>query len=704
MIKLKKKNSSVNIILLSKIVTIFLFAIISVKLVYVALAPTVDGIDLKKFALSRTTTSKTIEADRGNIYDVNGEVLATDVRSYTVIAYLEESRTTDLSKPRHVIDKQGTAEALSPIINMSVKSIMNLLSTKNVYQVELGPGGRNISELVKEEIENLNLPGIDFIKSTKREYPNGDFASYIIGYAKKNEEGSIVGELGIEGKYNNELTGKNGKITYQKDAYGYKIVNTPEIVEEAENGYHVYLTIDSNIQLYLENAIDEIEDYKIDWATITIADAKTGAIVASSSSPSFNPNTLNITNYNNPLTSYVYEPGSTMKIYSFMAAIEEGLYSGEEKYKSGSIQVSDYKISDWNRDGWGVISYDTGFTYSSNVAAVMLSQRLGKDKLMEYYKKFGFGTKTGIELSNEYNGKISFNYESEIASASYGQGITTTPIQNIKALTALSNEGILLKPYIISKILDNNGNIVYEGKRTEEGRVVSENTVKKIVDLMDLTVNSNDSLVTGKKYHTDKLTLVGKTGTANYTENGKYVSGTYSNIRSFAGMFPKDDPRYIIYVSVKKFQGPANNLGTIIKKMVESVVTYKNLSDKESSVDNSKVVSLANYINVSKDIVIQKLESFGLCPIVIGNGEFIIKQYPNKDNLVLVGSKVFLMTNGNEFVMPNVVGWTRSEIISFAKLLNIEYEINGYGNVVKTNINEGELIDLNGRLIIDLEG
>ena len=704
MIKLKKKNSSVNIILLSKIVTIFLFAIISVKLVYVALAPTVDGIDLKKFALSRTTTSKTIEADRGNIYDVNGEVLATDVRSYTVIAYLEESRTTDLSKPRHVIDKQATAEALSPIINMSVKSIMNLLSTKNVYQVELGPGGRNISELVKEEIENLNLPGIDFIKSTKREYPNGDFASYIIGYAKKNEEGSIVGELGIEGKYNNELTGKNGKITYQKDAYGYKIVNTPEIVEEAENGYHVYLTIDSNIQLYLENAIDEIEDYKIDWATITIADAKTGAIVASSSSPSFNPNTLNITNYNNPLTSYVYEPGSTMKIYSFMAAIEEGLYSGEEKYKSGSIQVSDYKISDWNRDGWGVISYDTGFTYSSNVAAVMLSQRLGKDKLMEYYKKFGFGTKTGIELSNEYNGKISFNYESEIASASYGQGITTTPIQNIKALTALSNEGILLKPYIISKILDNNGNIVYEGKRTEEGRVVSENTVKKIVDLMDLTVNSNDSLVTGKKYHTDKLTLVGKTGTANYTENGKYVSGTYSNIRSFAGMFPKDNPRYIIYVSVKKFQGPANNLGTIIKKMVESVVTYKNLSDKESSVDNSKVVSLANYINLSKDKVIQKLESFGLCPIVIGNGEFIIKQYPNKDNLVLVGSKVFLMTNGNEFVMPNVVGWTRSEIISFAKLLNIEYEINGYGNVVKTNINEGELIDFNGRLIIDLEG
>ena len=698
-----KKNSRIfSIIKISKIATIFLFVVILVKLTYVAISPKVDGIDLNTFALSRTTATKTIEASRGTIYDINNEVLATNVRSYTVIAYLDESRTSDKANPRHVVDKETTAEKLSPLINMTPKQILKLLNTKNVYQVELGPGGRNITELIKEEIEALDLPGIDFIKSTKREYPNGDFASYIIGYAKKNDEGSIVGELGIEGKYNNELTGTNGKTIYQKDAYGYRIANTPEVTEEAKNGYDIYLTLDSNIQLYLENAIKEIENFNIDWATLTIADAKTGAIVGSTSSPSYNPNILNITDYNNPLVSYTYEPGSTMKIYSFMAAIEEELYKGDELYQSGSIQVSDYNISDWNKEGWGKITYDKGFTYSSNVAAVLLSQKLGKEKLLDYYKKFGFGKKTGIELSNEYDGKIKFNYESELASASYGQGITTTPIQNIQALTSLSNGGTILKPYIISKIVDNEGNVVYEGKRTELTKVVSSNTVKKMIDLMDETVNSKDTAVTGYRYHTDKLTLIGKTGTANYTQNGKYVSGQYSTIRSFAGLFPKDDPKYIIYVSVKKFQGASSSLGNIIKKMVESVVTYKNLSDKDSNVDESKVINIASYINQGKNETVKLLEKYGLCPIVIGDGEYIINQYPSTNSSVLYGSKVFLVTNGNNITMPNVIGWTHNEINTFAKLIKINYNIDGYGKVINTNIPEGSIIDLNNDLLVEL--
>lgn len=698
-----KKNSRIfSIIEISKIATIFLFVVILVKLIYVAISPKVDGINLNTFALSRTTATKTIEASRGTIYDINNEVLATNVRSYTVIAYLDESRTSDEANPRHVVDKETTAEKLSPLINMTSKQILKLLNTKNVYQVELGPGGRNITELIKEEIEALDLPGIDFIKSTKREYPNGDFASYIIGYAKKNDEGSIVGELGIEGKYNNELTGTNGKTIYQKDAYGYRIANTPEVTEDAKNGYDIYLTLDSNIQLYLENAIKEIENFNIDWATITIADAKTGAIVGSTSSPSYNPNILNITDYNNPLVSYTYEPGSTMKIYSFMAAIEEGLYKGDELYQSGSIQVSDYNISDWNKEGWGKITYDKGFTYSSNVAAVLLSQKLGKEKLLDYYKKFGFGKKTGIELSNEYDGKIKFNYESELASASYGQGITTTPIQNIQALTSLSNGGTILKPYIISKIVDNEGNVVYEGKRTELTKVVSLNTVKKMMDLMDETVNSKDTAVTGYRYHTDKLTLIGKTGTANYTQNGKYVSGQYSTIRSFAGLFPKDDPKYIIYVSVKKFQGASSSLGNIIKKMVESVVTYKNLSDKDSNVDESKVINIASYINQGKNETVKLLEKYGLCPIVIGDGEYIINQYPSTNSSVLYGSKVFLVTNVNNITMPNVIGWTHNEINTFAKLIKINYNIDGYGKVINTNIPEGSIIDLNNDLLVEL--
>lgn len=410
---MKNKNNCMIINKFTILAVVFLFLIIIGKLIYVACSPEVDGIDLSKFALSRTTAKKTILANRGTIYDELGEVLAQDVRSYTVIAYLSESRTTDPKHPKHVVDKQMTAEALSPLINMEVDDILKLLK-KDKYQVELGPGGRNITELVKGQIEDLDLPGIDFIKSTKRDYPNGDFASYIIGYAKKNDNDIIVGELGIEGKYNKELSGKNGSITYQKDAYGYQIANTPSATEESSDGYDIYLTIDHNIELYLENAISEIENIGCEWTNITIADAKTGAIVASSSSPSYNPNILNIKNYNNPLTSYAYEPGSTMKIYSFMAAIEEGIYDGNAKYKSGFIEVDDYKIKDWNNKGWGSITYDVGFTYSSNVAAVNLAQKLGKSKLLEYYEKFGFGKATGIELSNEYTGKIDFYYASEL--------------------------------------------------------------------------------------------------------------------------------------------------------------------------------------------------------------------------------------------------------------------------------------------------
>ena len=322
---MKKANS----VMINKVIIIscaFLFVLIIGKLLYVAVAPKVDGIDLKTFALSRTTAQKKVEAKRGSIFDINGEVLAQDVRSYTVIAYLSESRTNNPDKPRHVVDKEMTAEKLSPILNMSKETILKKLNSKGLYQIELRPGGYNISELKKQEIENLNLPGIDFIKGTKRDYPNGDFASHIIGYARRLDGEEINGELGIEAKYNTELKGVDGKLTYQKDAYGYKIANTPEVLEEAKDGYDIYLTIDSNIQLYLENAMDKLDALGMEWATITIADATTGAIVASASSPSFNPNTLNITNYNNPLTSYAYEPGSTMKIYSFMAMVVQHIH------------------------------------------------------------------------------------------------------------------------------------------------------------------------------------------------------------------------------------------------------------------------------------------------------------------------------------------------------------------------------------------
>ena len=322
-----KKDATVKISKFIILIVVFSFVAIIAKLSYVVLSDKVDGINLQEKAASITTTTKTLYASRGSIYDVNGEELASTINSYTVIAYLNSNKT-------NVVDKEGTAKALAPILNMTEEKLIELLS-KNAYQVELRPGGYGISEVVKAKIEKLELPGIDFIKnSKKRYYTKSTFASYLIGYAKTLDDGTISGELGIEGYYNDILSGKNGYTKYLKyTSSNYKIPNSAEETAEAENGSDIYLTIDSSIQLIAEKAVSTMkEKFNTDWAVFTVMDAKTGAIVASSTSPNFNPNDTNtIKEYMNPLISYQYEPGSVMKVFSFASAIKKVYMMGMKR-------------------------------------------------------------------------------------------------------------------------------------------------------------------------------------------------------------------------------------------------------------------------------------------------------------------------------------------------------------------------------------
>ena len=364
------------------------FIVIIIRISYLSLSTEVDGINLQDFANKRTTKTEVLYAKRGSIYDVNGNVLAQNVSSYTVIAYLSESRTTNPEKPQHVVDKEYTAKKLSEILEMDYDKVLSYLSKENVDQTEFGNKGRGLTELTKEKIEQLNLPGIDFIETQKRNYPYGRFLSYTLGYAKvsstENEDGTvedkIVGELGIEAKFDKELSGTDGYNYYQKDRNGYKIAGTKELTEKAVDGNDIYLTIDATIQLFAEQSINKAMDkYDADWITLMMADAKTGAILASATYPSFDPNIRDITNYLDYNVSYAFEPGSTMKIYSYMAAMENGVYNGSEKYKSGVYVTSDgTEIGDWNRNGWGNITYDQGFALSSNVGVINLIILLGK--------------------------------------------------------------------------------------------------------------------------------------------------------------------------------------------------------------------------------------------------------------------------------------------------------------------------------------
>ena len=688
---------------------VFLFAIIVLfaKYCYLALSPNINGRNMKVFAESRNTVSKVLKAKRGTIYDIEGNVLAHNVTSYTLIAYLDSKRSTK-TKINHVKDIDTTAKALAEVLEgdeNDIKSRLQKGKDANKYQIELGSIGKNITEMKKSEIEKLNLPGIDFEESYKRYYPNGDFASYILGYAKtnekKNEEGkisiSIDGELGIEAKFDDELKGTDGYLKYQRDRFGYKIPDTAETRIEALNGKDIFLTIDSNIQRFVETEVQAINaQYTPEWSMISVMDAKTGDILASSGSPSFNPNIRDLVSYQNPLVSNAFEPGSTMKVYTYMCAIEKGTYNGNETFKSGSIEVADAVIKDWNNTGWGNITYDKGFEYSSNVGvSTMINKYINKDELKACFKKYGFGQSTGIDLSKELSGTLGFKYPVEVANASFGQGINTTAIQHLKALSMIANNGMELTPHVVSKIVDpNTGKTIYKREVEKTDRLANESTINKIKELMFNVVNSQDPEATGKKYHIEGFDVIGKTGTSQiYDEKkGGYLKGENDYIYSFAGMYPKDNPEIIIYAAIKKPNTPTSStLSPSVVNLMKNIAKYKNMFGTGYK-NNSNVTSLVldSYVNKKTEDVKTLLNQNNIQTVVIGTGDKIIAQSPSKGETVLSYDKVFLITNNDQGKMPDLTGYSRSDVIYLMKTLKYNYELEGYGHVIEQSIKPGE--------------
>lgn len=689
--------------LVFKIFSFFLL-VLYIQLVYLSLSKKVYGKDMSEFAKTRNTVKQVIKANRGTIYDQNKEALALNVSSYTLFAYLDESRSKNSSVLLHVKDFDYTAEKLAEVLEEDKDYFLNILENgkkNNKKQVEFGTVGKGITELKKEEIESLELPGIDFIETKKRYYPNGDFASYIIGYAKEKElnykdkngdrikKTEITGELGIEAEYNDLLKGTDGYIEYQQDRYGYKITGTNEVKEDATNGYDIYLTIDSNIQRFVENAVIEaVKKYEPEMMMLTVMDAKTGDILATTSTPSFDPNIRNIKNYENPLVTYTYEPGSTMKIYAYMCAIENGVYNGDETFESGSYKIGDDTVNDWNKAGWGRISYDKGFEYSSNVGiANLMAKKLDKKQLKECYQKYGFGTTTGIELTREQSGSIKFTYPIEVATAGFGQGISTTAIQQLQALTILSNDGKMLKPHIVDKIVDTNTNkIYYETKKEESEQLVKKETVDKMKDLMYNVVNGTDNGTTGKSYKIDDFEIIGKTGTAQISERGKYISDNY--ILSFAGMYPKENPEYIIYAMIKKPNvNSSQTLSDAIKDIIISISKYKSV--KTIKIERKEEFTVESYINKDTSKIEKIFEENGIPVLKLGNGNKIIKQYPQSGTKITSQDRVILLTNDSKIAVPDFNGYSKNEIKTVLDLLNIRYNFEGYGYSYEQSISSG---------------
>lgn len=670
-----------------------------------------SGEDLIMKANEKYLVQSQEQPERGKIYDRNGKVLAEDVERYKVVAIVDKKASEGSEKPKHVKDKKETAKKLATVIDMSEEDIEKRLDNKKAFQVEFGQKGSDLTYQEKEKIEKMNLPGVTLYPETERFYPNGNFASHLIGIAQKDADtGELNGAMGVEKIFDSYLSGQKGALSYIHDIWGYIAPNTKK-EKTPQRGDDVHLTIDSNIQVFVEEALDGmVEHYKPKDLFAVVMDADTGEILAYSQRPTFNPETGEDfgKKWANDLYQNTYEPGSTFKNFGLAAAIEEGEFKPDKKYTAEPKEVMGSKISDWNKVGWGEIPMSLGFTYSSNTLMMHLQDLVGSDKMKEWYEKFGFGESTNGMFDGEATGDIAWDNEAQQKTSAFGQSTTVTPVQMLQAQSAFYNEGNMLKPWFIDSVSNPVSNdTFYKGEKEIAGKPIKKDTAKKVRTEMDKVVNSEKS--NAKNYRIDGYEIEGKTGTAQVADpdNGGYVEGENPYFVSFIGDAPKDDPEVVVYAGMSLAQkndqeAYESGVSKAFKPIMENTLKYLNVGDKnskdKSDVKYSKVPDVEGQETQKAQ---DKVNSKSLEPIVIGDGEKITKQSVTADKEVLPNSRVLLLTDG-DVTMPNMSGWTKEEVVAFEKLTNTKVTTKGSGFVSEQSITEGQKISKKDNIEVTL--
>ncbi len=700
------------------IVFVCVFLIITGRFLYIQTVGEIDNVNLSEWAKEKRTASYTLPADRGKIFDSQGMTLAYDRPIFRIYAILDEAYTGNSEKLKHVKNPEKTAAQLAPLLDMEESEILQRLKDgmdSGKFQVEFGKAGKEIPQKKKEEIEALKIPGINFEKEATRYYPNGVFASHIIGFARK-ESGEISGVTGIEKEMNDILAGKDGHISYERDKYNKKLLDPNEVIRKPENGDDIYLTIDQKIQTLLEDVLTQVEkEYKPEKITAVVMDPKTGEIVAMGNRPSYNPNNPSqVKNWYNDAISTPFEPGSTVKMFTWAAAVEEGVYSGDQSFESGKYQVNDRvpAIRDHNGGkGWGDISYNEGLARSSNVAAAKLAwEKLGPEKFLEYLKAFHFDKKTEIDLPGETAGKILYDWPLEKITTSFGQGSTVTPIQQLKAATAIANGGKMMQPYVLQKIVDpNTGKTVKEKSPKVAGQPISEETAAEIRDLLGLVVDSKHG--TGKMYKLEDYSVAGKTGTAQIPnpDGAGYLTGFGNYTFSFLGMAPKDDPRLIMYVSVTKpelekedgYVPGSTPVSFIFKNVMENGLHYMDINPDQEDKHPVRTVKVPELAGMETAEMKKELTEKGLRVIVAGSGGKITEASAEAGSELLENDRIILLTD--KPTMPDITGWSQRDILRLADLIGLKMETIGDGFAVKQSIKPGKAIKKKDPLTVELD-
>jgi len=702
------------------------FLIVTGRFIYIQASGEVANVSLAEWAKEKRTTTYFLNSERGKIFDKNGMTLAYNRLTYRLYAIIDEEYTVNSKDPKHVDDPQKTAELLAPILDVEEDFILEriengLKADPKRFQVEFGNAGKELSQETKDEIEALELPGIQFENEAIRYYPNGMFASHIIGFARKEmieiddeEIENVMGVTGIEKEMNDMLSGEDGYVSYERDRYNRKLLDPNEIVQKPVDGHDVYLTIDQKVQTLLEDVMTEVdEDYTPERITAIVMNAKTGEIIAMSNRPSYNPNDpSDVQNWYNDAISTPFEPGSTVKMFTWAAAIEAGVYQGDETFKSGSYLANErlQRINDHNGGkGWGSITYDEGFARSSNVAASKLVwEKLGTEKYLEYLEAFDFDKATNIDLPGEIKGKILYNWPQEKITTGFGQGSTITPIQQMKAATAITNGGKMLQPYIIDKIIDPETNqVVQKGAKEVVGEPISAATADQVIELLDSVVNGKQG--TGKPYKLDDYFVIGKTGTAeipNPTGETSYLRGHGNNIFSFLGMAPKDDPELIMYVSVNQPKLASDEAGSapvayIFKNVMENSLKYLNITPDKNVQDKISTMELPKLVGAKTSEIKELLSDKKMKVTIVGKGEKITKASHEKGQKVFANDHIILLTD--KPTMPDIIGWSLRDVHKLTDLVEFKLESIGNGYVTTQNIKKGTKIKKDDYLGVELE-
>lgn len=550
----KQIHKRIKVVLL---IIIICFIVIIGKVFYIQV---IDYKKLSNLASNLWSRNLAIGANRGRIITKDNVTVADNLTTVSLVVV-----------PNQIKNKDDVIKDLAKILNVDESKISEHVNKSSSIEI-VHPEGRQLSFDIADQINNLNYEGVYLLKEGKRYYPYDTLLSHTIGYVGIDNQGLS----GLELKYDEYLTGKSGAIKYFSDAKGNKL-DKSSVYEEPTNGMDIYLTIDYDIQSSVERELNNIMDkYTADGAWSIVMDPNNGEILAISSKPDFSP--TNYQNYSietinrNHAIWATYEPGSTFKIITLAASIEEKTVDllNDTFTDSGSITVDGARIKCWKSGGHGTQTYLQVVQNSCNPGFVSLGNKLDKEKLFKYINDFGFGKKTGIDLNGESSG-ILFNINNvgpvELATTSFGQGISVSAIQQITAVSAAINGGTLYKPYVVKRIVEpNTGEIIKENKPQIVRKVISNETSQTVRMALETVV----AYGTGRNAYIEGYRVGGKTGTAQKVNNGIYMSGNY--ILSFIGFLPADNPQVVVYVAIDNPKGITQYGGTVAAPIAKNIM------------------------------------------------------------------------------------------------------------------------------------